>query len=265
MFNEEKTLHLPANYEIGWMKFLDDNKLISDITIPGTHDSLALHGGLAAECQAWSLMDQLHAGIRYFDLRVSGNELKVMHGPIPQHTTFFAAFNTIKEFLTKFQTETVLVRVKHSSKFPDHVISQLKHDSNSWVMNTVPRIKDIRGKVVFIKKNSFTLGVPLHETDKHGDYKVGKVEKKKDKIIAHLNEAIEACRKGYVVLNYSSGTGFPFLRVDNSPKSLAKEINPWLYDNLKDASKQNIKLCFGVIAMDFPGFDLIQSVIAFNK
>ncbi len=156
MFNEEKTLHLPANYEIGWMKILDDNKLISDITIPGTHDSLALHGGSAAECQAWSLIDQLHAGIRYFDLRVSGDELKVVHGPISQHTTFFEAFNTIKEFLTKFQTETVLVRVKNSSKFPDHVISQLEYDSNSWVMNAIPRIKDIRGKVVFIKKQLYS-------------------------------------------------------------------------------------------------------------
>lgn len=262
MFNEEKTLPLPADYEIGWMKILDDNKFISDITIPGTHDSLALHGGSAAECQAWSLMDQLYAGIRYFDLRVSGDKLKVVHGPISQHTTFFDAFDTIKDFLSRFQTETVLVRVKHSSKFPDRVISELENDSNSWVKNDIPRIREVRGKVVFVQKNSFYLGVPLYETDKHGDYKVGNVEKKKDKITAHLNEAIKACTTGYVVLNYSSGTGFPILRVDNSPKSLAKKINPWLYNNLKE---QKIKLCFGVIAMDFPGFDLIQLVINFNK
>lgn len=166
---------------------------------------------------------------------------------------------------TTFQTETVLVRVKHSSKFPDHVISQLEYDSNSWVRNDIPRIGDVRGKVVFIKKNSFNLGVPLYETDKHGDYKVGNVEKKKDKIIDHLNKAIQACTTGYVVLNYSSSTGFLFLRLDNYPKSLVKKINPWLYNNLKGASEQNIKLCFVVIAMDFPGFDLIQSVIDFNK
>lgn len=84
------------------MKTLDDNKFISDIAIPGTHDSLALHGGPAAKCQAWSLVDQLKAGIRYFDLRVSGDDLKVVHGPISQHTTFSDAFNTIKEFLSDF-------------------------------------------------------------------------------------------------------------------------------------------------------------------
>lgn len=49
------------------------------------------------------------------------------------------------------------------------------------------------------------------------------MEKKKDKIIDHLNKAIQACTTGYVVLNYSSGTGFPFLRLDNYPKSLAKK------------------------------------------
>ncbi|XP_059364806.1 1-phosphatidylinositol phosphodiesterase-like [Carassius carassius] len=265
VFNDAETLYLPNNYDIGWMRTLDDNKLISDITIPGTHDSLALHGGPAAECQAWLLEDQLNAGIRYFDLRVSGDELKVVHGPISQHTTFFEAFNTIKEFLSRFQTETVLVRLKHSSKFPDQVISQLENDSKSWVRNDIPRIGDVRGNVVFVQKNSFHLGISLHETDKPGDYKVGNVGKKKDKIISHLNEAVETCRTGYVVLNYSSGTGFPFLRVDNSPKHLAKEINPWLYNNLKGAYEEKKKFCFGVIAMDFPGFDLIQMVINFNK
>ncbi|XP_052473896.1 1-phosphatidylinositol phosphodiesterase-like [Carassius gibelio] len=265
VFNDENTLHLPENYDIGWMKMLDDNMFISHITIPGTHDSLALHGGPAAECQAWSLQHQLNAGIRYFDLRVSGDDLKVVHGPFSQRTTFFDAFNTIKNFLSIHQTETVLVRLKHSSTFPDRVISQLKSDSNSWVENEIPRIQNVRGKVVFVQKNSFSLGVSLNETDKHGDYKVGNVEKKKDKIIAHLNEAIEACRSGYVVLNYSSGTGFPFLRVDNSPKHLAKEINLWLYNNLKGAYEEKKEFCFGVIAMDFPGFDLIQMVINFNK
>lgn len=56
MFNDKQTLNLPENYAIDWMKTLDDNKFISDIAIPGTHESLALHGGPAAECQAWSLV-----------------------------------------------------------------------------------------------------------------------------------------------------------------------------------------------------------------
>lgn len=266
-FNDKKELKLSAKYKIGWMRSLDDNKLISEINIPGTHDTMALHGGPAAECQSWSLENQLLAGIRYLDLRVSGNNLKVVHGVISQHTTFANVLNIVKGFLSQHKSETVLLRVKHESKgpFPDDVANQLKNDPGCWVRNKIPRIREVRGKIVFVQKNNFKLGIPLLETDKKGDYKVGNVENKKDKIIEHLNQALEACKVNEVVLNYSSGTGWPVFRPDKTPKKVAKKINPWLYNNLEGASKMYIKLCFGVIAMDFPGFDLIQVIIGFNR
>ncbi|XP_077077790.1 1-phosphatidylinositol phosphodiesterase-like [Siphateles boraxobius] len=263
LFNDKETLNLPLNYVIGWMGTLDDEKLVTELTIPGTHDSLALHGGPAAECQAWSLENQLKAGIRYFDLRVSGDDLKVVHGPISQHTTFYEVLNGINNFLSIYPTETVLVRVKHSNVFPDHVISELEQNTNSWVnVKTIPKIKEVRGKIVFIQKKSFHLGLPLHETDEKGDYKVGRTDEKKKKIIEHLNEALEACKHKTAVLIYSSGTGWPLGNLVKTPKYVAKKINPWLYNYLL---QQNIKGCFGIIAMDFPGFDLIQKVINFNK
>lgn len=83
------------------MATLNNNKLISDITIPGTHDAMALHGGPAAQCQAWSPMDQLEAGIRYLDLRVSGENLEIKHGITYQHITFPEVIEKIKFFLIK--------------------------------------------------------------------------------------------------------------------------------------------------------------------
>jgi len=265
VFNDEKTLILPKNYQIGWMANLNDEKLVTELTIPGTHDSLALHGGPAAECQAWSLEDQLNAGIRYFDLRVSGDNLKVVHGPISQHITFDQVLNGINNFLSLHPTETVLVRVKHNKVFPNHVITKLEQNTNSWVKNTIPKIKEVRGKIVFVQKKTFTLGLPLYETDKKGDYKVKNIEKKEETIFAHLNEALEKCKHETAVLNYSSGTGWPLLKLDKTPKNVAKKINPWLYNYLNGAFEKNLKSCFGIIAMDFPGFDLIQMVINFNK
>ncbi|KAG5271699.1 hypothetical protein AALO_G00182990 [Alosa alosa] len=70
-FNDAADLNLPEPYDIGWMKSIDNNKFISDITVPGTHDTMALHWGSFVECQAWSLETQLKAGIRYLDLRTS--------------------------------------------------------------------------------------------------------------------------------------------------------------------------------------------------
>ncbi|XDV40859.1 hypothetical protein PO909_009858 [Leuciscus waleckii] len=158
-----------------------------------------------------------------------------------QHTTFNNVLNEINNFLSIYQTETVLVRVKHNDEIPNQVISQLKQNTKNWVDKKIPRMKEVRGKIVFIQKNTFRLGLPLHETD------------------------VKACKVNTAVLNYSSGTGWPVGQPLKTPKNVAKKINPWLYNNLEGAFKQNFNGCFGIIAMDFPGFDLIQMVINFNK
>ncbi len=231
---------------------------------------MALHGGFIAECQAWSLEDQLKAGIRFFDFRVSGENLKIKHGLIYQHTTFPEALKTIKTFLSKYKSETVLVRVKpvyyFMEKVPNLVAKKIEKDPDCWVAGAIPIIGQVRGKIVFVQKNAFQLGIRLYETDEHNDYIVTNVEKKKEKIIKHLNYTRDKQnRADCVVLNYSSGTGLPRLRLRKNPKSLAKKINPWLYKHLDNESKKtNPKPCFGVIAMDFPGLDLIKKVTEFN-
>lgn len=50
----------------------------------------------------------------------------------------------------------------------------------------------------------------------------------------------------------------------NSWTEETKKIN-WLYKHLNNESKKtNPKPCFGVIAMDFPGLDLIKKITEFN-
>lgn len=208
--------------------------------------------------------DQLKAGIRYFDLRVSGENTNIKHGPMYQYTTLDVALKTIKNFLSKYTTETVLVRVKpvklFKSKVPDLVENMIA--DTDWVAVEIPNIGQVRGKIVFVQKNDFKLGICLFETDEHNDYKVKDVDTKKQKIIKHLTEATN--KNDQVVLNYSSGTGLPSKPLKN-PNNVARQINPWLYEYLDEESKTNPKPCFGVIAMDFPGLDLIRKIIEFNK
>nr|XP_017206920.1 uncharacterized protein LOC100150707 [Danio rerio] len=266
-FNDKATLNLPPSYRVGWMETLDDEKLISEVNIPGTHETMALLKIPGSQCQSWSLENQLKAGIRYIDLRVKGKNLKIVHGWIPQLTTFAEVFDTTKRFLSQYETETVLIRVKHvksRGRFPENVIHQLKNDPGCWVSERIPQIREVRGKIVFVQKNSFKLGIPLLETDQKGDYKVFRIKKKEDKITEHLKQALGALKTNRAVLSYSSGTGLPLLIIWNTPNHVAKEINPWLYGHLSGISKQNPKGCFGIIAMDFPGFDLIQKIIGFN-
>ncbi|XP_056619039.1 1-phosphatidylinositol phosphodiesterase-like [Triplophysa dalaica] len=274
-FNDKMTLSLPDSYNIGWMQTLDDHQLISDITIPGTHDTMALYGGPAAECQKLSLEDQLMAGIRYLDLRVFASEKKlyVMHGVIYEHSSFPKVLKTIKAFLSEFRSETVLVRVKpdlfDKSNVQVLIQNMIENDSDFWIQSLIPTMGDVRGKIVFVQKDSFKMGVPLLETDTKGDYEVTHVEEKENDIRENLRKANEYCGddlQSSVVLTYSSGTGIGTLGgMFLTPKRIAKEINPWLYGYLDEVSSKNPKICFGVVAMDFPGFDLIQMVINFNN
>ncbi|MCJ8745459.1 hypothetical protein PDJAM_G00130290 [Pangasius djambal] len=271
-FNDKEQLVLPESYNIGWMMELDGGTLLSDITIPGTHDTMALYGGPAAECQAWNLEDQLKAGIRYLDLRVYAfeNTLYLMHGIVYEHSTFTKALETLKAFLSEFPSETVLVRVKpdlfDKSEVQELVEKLIEGDSIVWVKSTIPRLDEVRGKIVFVQEDSFMLGVPLLETDTKGDYKVVHVNDKEKEIVQHLNLAMNECGGNSIILTYSSGTGIgTFEGMFLTPKRVAEKIDPWLYDYLQMMLAEGFTPCIGIIAMDFPSFDLIQTVIKFNN
>lgn len=273
-FNDVSELRLPQGYRIDWMRSIDDNKLISDITIPGTHDTMALHGGPAAECQAWSLADQLKAGIRYLDLRVFEFEHKlyIMHGIIYQHSSFTDVLSTIQGFLREYRSETVFLRVKpdgqlfNKDKVEGLVLKLISGDQDIWVESAIPRMGEVRGKIVLLQKDSFKLGIPLLGTDKKDDYKVTHIDDKESLIETHLKEAERDCGGGdYIVLSYSSGTGIGTLGgMFLTPKRIAEKIDPWFYDFLHKLY-QTKGSCFGIIAMDFPGIDLIQAVINLNQ
>ncbi|XP_034456201.1 uncharacterized protein LOC117770658 [Hippoglossus hippoglossus] len=68
-FNDDPAID-PRLYNLDWMKSVPDETLISALSIPGTHESLSLHGGPLAKCQVWTLDKQLNLGVRYFDLHV---------------------------------------------------------------------------------------------------------------------------------------------------------------------------------------------------
>jgi 1-phosphatidylinositol phosphodiesterase len=55
--------------------------------IPGTHDTLADNGGDLAECQGWSVKQQLESGLRVLDLRFKhdGDKMCAYHGIINLH------------------------------------------------------------------------------------------------------------------------------------------------------------------------------------
>ncbi|XP_068592056.1 1-phosphatidylinositol phosphodiesterase-like [Cebidichthys violaceus] len=268
-FNDDDNLILPGFYNIPWMAAIEDYLSLSLITIPGSHDSMALYG--VAKCQAWSLQDQLRAGIRFLDLKVFGlgDTLYVMHGVMYQHSTLKDVLDTVRAFLTEFKTEAVLIRVQPESFEKDtvnHMVQSLiGDDKNVWVDSGMPNIGQVRGRIVFLQKSTFTLGIPLIETNGKNIKEVTDVKDKDNRLIKQLNQATEAWGGYNVVLTFSSGSGIgTFWGMFLTPKRVAERVNPWLNQYLKQFYPNQHRPGFGVIAMDFPGIDLIQTVINLN-
>ncbi|WP_280368247.1 phosphatidylinositol-specific phospholipase C [Nocardia wallacei] len=115
-----------------WMAAVPDDRPLSRISIPGTHDTLAVHGGKAGpavvtqetfdkncaddRCTSrQSLRIQLEAGIRALDVRVRRDEtdsLAVQHGGFFQQVSFDDVLGVVDDFLSRHPLETVLMRVK---------------------------------------------------------------------------------------------------------------------------------------------------------
>ncbi len=129
---EAATGHLDSAHHPDWMGALPDNLPLSAISIPGTHDTLSIHGGKAGPAVVTqeqfdtgcpdpacvsdrTLSTQLEAGIRAVDIRVRRDEsggLAVQHGGFYQQVSLDDVLGVIEQFLDRHPRETVLMRIK---------------------------------------------------------------------------------------------------------------------------------------------------------
>ena len=169
-----------------WMAAVPDAAKISSFSIPGTHDSGALHENWpgTAKCQDLSIGEQLDVGIRYLDIRlraVDDSSLLVHHADVYQHMSFAEVLKQVTDFLSKNPTETVIMSVKQDkealnctksfAKIFKESLRKIQMDGGSsykdfWSVGggypTEPYIGDyipamgekIRGKIVLIRRFS---------------------------------------------------------------------------------------------------------------
>ncbi|XP_060916524.1 1-phosphatidylinositol phosphodiesterase [Labrus mixtus] len=252
-----------------WMASIPDDQPLSEVTMPGTHNTMALYGGVYAECQTWSLACQLRAGVRFLDVRVrhvKGN-LTIHHGVSYQRAHFGHVLEGVAEFLQEFQSETVLMRVKEEfsetydiyGAVVDH-IHRYAHWDLLWHSRLVPTMAEARGKLIILQDFSGPdLGMRYGSLDIADDWKVPTllhVEEKWQSVYDHL-EAAPTGNKGQVFLTFSSGAG-----VFAYPRAVAQRVNPQLYDYLRAKTDLNQRL--GIICMDFPASPMIQMIIDFQ-
>jgi hypothetical protein len=113
---------LTQEHHPDWMAALPDGTGLGALSIPGTHDTLAIHGGWAPwayEAQenhgdgARTLDAQLDAGIRAIDIRVrivnGGTAFAVHHEDVYQNANLDDVLTHARSFLAAHPTETVLM------------------------------------------------------------------------------------------------------------------------------------------------------------
>jgi 1-phosphatidylinositol phosphodiesterase len=168
------------------MAHLSDSTRLTDLTLPGTHDSGSFRAGVTAafsQTQNLNLEHQLSAGIRAFDLRLGWpavpnlppcrdlrDDLWVTHAEICMDQTFSQALATMTAFLAEHRSETLVVRVKEDPDKPDtatfsRIVRNVLDRYRSYLYSTPgrfdPRLAQMRGKIVILQDWS-------HEPNQYG-------------------------------------------------------------------------------------------------
>ncbi|KAF7307927.1 PLCXc domain-containing protein [Mycena kentingensis (nom. inval.)] len=167
-----------------WMARIQDGTSLAAMSIPGTHESLAITGTDFAECQedwgksAATLMTQLYAGIRAIDIRLRverNNSLVVHHGAVYQNANLDDVLGVLVKFLASNPSETVLLRLKQEctgefgsctdvpdqNPFTDILDTYFARYSKAfwtpsiapWTAPELPTLGVVRGRVVLMVLN----------------------------------------------------------------------------------------------------------------
>jgi 1-phosphatidylinositol phosphodiesterase len=182
----------------GWSRWpvgLKDDLLISELTIPGTHDAMSRSRTPWIGTQTLSIPEQLNSGIRYFDLRagfsrqldigskgkdgVVGNTLYAFHGQYPLQDG--GKWIELKDILQNFYTflaqnpnDMVIIQLKQDpgmrffltpeidAVFAEAVDLLITPDEGWWRLNrNVPKVSELRGKIQLVRR--FPLPMRRHD------------------------------------------------------------------------------------------------------
>ena len=108
---------------VSWMKTLYDDKSchfrttkLGDIVIPGSHNAGTKGMSVSPRCQDDDILDQLVAGSRFLDLRVSDNpsfdDAVFFHGPLNSSNKLSDAVYQIKRFLNDVETQKEIIVIQ---------------------------------------------------------------------------------------------------------------------------------------------------------
>ena len=283
--NETMAISLsPRRDPATWMAAIPDNMLLSQLTIPGTHDSASLFENATslgfAKTQDLNLAQQLNLGVRFFDIRLN-KDLDVYHGPVFQHLTFSQVTSICSSFLGSNPSETILMLInasdpKSNNKNPDAFARAVRNAMNGaaglWSLgNQVPALGDVRGTIQLLRRypagSTTPVGIDLTDWPDNAGYALkrnsdginyavqdhwqccasaGGKNDKRNEIQTLFDNAVLTTRVKPALLffNFTSANRVPLL----NPRGNAEFFNPF---SLALLAQTPARARGGVFAMDF--------------
>ncbi|MFD1814061.1 phosphatidylinositol-specific phospholipase C [Rhodococcus gannanensis] len=275
-----------------WMGGLPDDVGLSELSLPGTHDTMAVRASVFAETQDVDLPTQLRAGVRAVDIRTRHfrDAYPIHHGLEYLNTNFTDVVVQLTDFLRDHPTETVVMRLKEeytpaeNTRSYEDTLRWYLHDNpdtaarlseHLWSAdgNRFPTLGEVRGKIVVIQgfdgaetygPRWGNAGMDIQDTYELTDLR--DVDRKWDLVRAQFDRAAAGDPQTFFV-NHLSATGNPVALVSGTvPVTVARGV-PGTIGILARAEEHlaaNPTGRTGAVMADYPTPELVDELVARN-
>ena len=171
------TIAAPLRAQNNWIERLDDDRLVTDLSLPGTHDAATaegwtglavLIGDLGARAQDLTIAEQWAVGVRAFDIRPQkdGDVLRCMHGIAGTKLLVGDFFARLRDLLAASPNEFAIVTTKIDTSAGEPEVAEWAPMFNSLIhsdslrqcfVEFTPKLKvgQIRGKILLLSRNKY--------------------------------------------------------------------------------------------------------------
>lgn len=273
-----------------WMGWVPDDIRVSQLSIPATHDSMALYGGVSAECQSLNLSEQLQAGIRWFDIRAQhdSDRLEIYHGVFYQNATFANALVACNQFLEANPTETIFILLGNNG-VPGETDNTRDYwetvkwyrDESGWghriatdvYPNTNPTLGELRGKIVLASNLGWRVSSTGVTGLAHQDTFVGNGFGSAWSTCFVMPDAWEAMRSHFETINAAPDTDHTIYKNGLNGSTGVTPIDAvngvCFMDGMNERALEYLfhrrfTNKVGIVSTDFPGAALIDIILTHN-
>lgn len=239
------------NYRTQWMDDIRDGVRVSEMALPGTHNSPSYYRPLEnVITQVLTIEQQLNYGVRVFDIRIrhTSDRFALHHGKAYLGLMFGDFLREVDRFLARNPTETVLFRLREDHSANTNNTRSMEETLKFYLAQYPSRFLKTNdlGITLGEARGKFILLANMTEFNKYGlrygddfdiqdDYNLSTnwdLYSKWEKVKGHMYKAVAGSPERFYV-NYLSGSGkvvFPYFVASghSSPGTSAPRLSTGL-------------------------------------